>query len=197
LNKSLRDDLLAMRDADLLLRARLVESGALFGGYNEEMAALHREHNIRLREILEVHGWPGHSLAGEEGCSAAWLLLQHAILDPPLMREARSLLEQAVQKGDAPPSHLGYLVDRIRTLEGLPQIYGTQHDWDDSGDLSPLPIEQPGGVDQRRASLGLESLEVQTARLRERALQEGERRPVDLDAHRRSGSDWAKSLGWR
>jgi hypothetical protein len=197
LNESLRDELLAMRNADLQLRSRLVAKGTLFGAYNEEMASLHRQHNVRLREVLLQHGWPGRTLAGEDGCDAAWLVLQHAVLDPPLMRKARALLERAVQEGDAPGSHLGYLVDRIRTLEGLPQVYGTQHDWDESGHISPLPIEDAGDVDQRRAALGLEKLEFQTARLRQRSIAEGDRMPADLSAHRNSGEDWARALGWR
>ena len=197
LNETLREELLAMRNADLRLRSQLVANGTLFGAYNEEMASLHRKHNARLREILLLHGWPGRLLVGEDGCSAAWLLIQHAVLDPLLMREARSLLERSVQEGNAPGSLLGYLIDRIRTLEGLPQVYGTQHDWDESGRISPLPIEQAEGVDERRASIGLESLEAQTARLRKQAIEEGDHMPDDLRARRRSGDEWAKSLGWR
>jgi hypothetical protein len=50
------------------------------------------------------------------------------------------------------------LTDRIRVLEGRAQLYGTQFDWDQNGVMSPLPIEDEPGVDQRRAQLGLEPL---------------------------------------
>jgi hypothetical protein len=137
-----------MRQADLALRAELVRDGTLFDGYNERMADLHRRHNLRLHEILARHGWPSRRLVGEDGADAAWLLLQHAVLAPAVMRAALVLLEQAVSSGDCEPKHLAFLTDRIRTLEGRPQIYGTQHDWDQDGQLSPRPIEAPEGVDE-------------------------------------------------
>ena len=197
LNEAVREELLAMRDADLRLRSRLIASGTLFGAYNEEMASLHRKHATRLREILAAHGWPGHSLVGEDGCNAAWLLLQHAILDPPLMKSAQPLLEKAIQRGDVPPALLAYLVDRVQTLQGLPQVYGTQHDWDDFGNMSPLPIENAQSVEQRRAALGMETLESQTARLRKQATLDGDNGPADLEAYRRGANEWAMSIGWR
>jgi hypothetical protein len=197
LNEALREELLAMRDADLHLRDRLIASGALFGAYNDEMASLHRKHSARLREMLAAHGWPGRSLVGEDGCNAAWLVLQHAILDPPLMKSAQPLLEQAIGRGDAPATLLAYLVDRIQALQGLPQVYGTQHDWDDSGNMSPLPIEDAQGAEQRRAALGMETLEAQTARLRRQAALDGDRSPADLESYRRGADEWARTIGWR
>lgn len=186
-----------MRSADLSLRDQLVAEGSLFRGYNPEMAALHRRHAARLREILDAHGWPGRTRVGDDGCAAAWLVLQHSILDPALMKAAQPLIEAAVRDGEAPRSQLAYLIDRIRTLQGQPQVYGTQHDWDDNRQLSPQPIEDAPGVDARRAELGMEPLSVQTERLREQAARECETPPEDLAAYRDEGIEWAKSLGWR
>ena len=190
-------ELAAMKAADLKLRDQLAAEGALSGGYNEEMAALHRKHAMRFREILEIHGWPGRSLVGEEGCAAAWLILQHSVLDPALMRRAQPMLEAAVHAGEAPPAHLAYLTDRIRTLQGELQVYGTQHDWDDQGQMSPLPIEDEAGVEQRRSMLGMEPLSAHTTRLREQVIRENQKAPADLAAHRKAGHEWARSLGWR
>jgi len=44
LNQKLRQTLLDLRQADHDTRTRLVEEGALFEGYNEDMAAVHK-HN--------------------------------------------------------------------------------------------------------------------------------------------------------
>jgi hypothetical protein len=197
MRSDLREELLSMQAADLRLRDRLVSIGTLFGGYSEEMAALHRIHAMRMREVLDLHGWPGRALVGEDGCAAAWLVLQHAIGDPQLMRSALPLIKQSVQGGDAPSAHLAYLTDRIRTLQGGPQLYGTQHDWDENGQLSPQPIENEQQVDARRAELGMESLASHTARLRQQAAREGAKAPVDLEAYRRNGQEWATSMGWR
>lgn len=197
MNYHLSEELLAMRRADFELRRRLIDEGALFGQYNEEMAALHRRHNVRLEEILAEHGWPDRHLVGDEGAAAAWLLLQHAVLQPELMRAAMALLERSVNNGGAEPRYLALLVDRVRTLEGRPQVYGTQHDWDESGQINPLPIEDPETVDARRAAVGLEPLIENTRRLRAQAEEEGELPPKDLEQHRRGGREWAESLGWR
>lgn len=193
----LRNELLRMRAADLDLRAELVRDGSLFNGYNARMAALHRTHNARLGEILAVHGWPGRRLVGDDGAAAAWLLLQHAILAPDLMRSAMTLVAQAAASGDCDTKFPAYLTDRVRTLEGRPQIYGTQHDWDADGQLSPLPIEAPDEVDDRRRDVGLEPLSEQTHRLRTQAEAEGERPPADFLERRNEMDQWAKMIGWR
>lgn len=194
---TLRAELLEMHAADLRLRAELVRDGSLFDGYNERMAELHRRHNARLALVLAEHGWPGRALVGEDGAAAAWLLLQHAILDPPLMRLAVTLLERAVLANDAEPGHQAFLVDRIRTMEGRPQVYGTSHDWDEAGHLSPLPIDDPATVDERRRQVGLEPLAENTRRLRAQADAEGERPPADYEKRRREADAWARATGWR
>ena len=195
--ESLKDELLAMQSADLQLRSQLAAQGTLSPGYNEEMAALHRRNAARLGEILDEHGWPGRSLVGEAGCAAAWLVLQHSLLDPLLMMRALPLLEVAVRGDEAPPSQMAYLADRIRTLQGQPQLYGTQHDWDDIGQMSPLPIDDAAGVEARRSALGMETLVAHTARLREQVARERAAPPADLAAYRREAHEWARSLGWR
>ena len=162
----LRAELLALQRADLELREQLAKAGTLSDGYNDRMAALHRQHNARLRSILSEHGWPGRGLVGEDGAEAAWLVLQRAILDPELMRGAVSLVERSVRAGDTEPRCLAALMDRIRTLEGRPQLYGSQYDWDEFGDLNPFPIEDADNVDVRRASVGLEPLAERTRKLR-------------------------------
>lgn len=145
-----------MQRADFQWREQLAREGTLSGGYNDRMAALHREQNKRLRIILAQHGWPGRSLIADDGAKAAWLILQHTILDPVLMREAMSLMERSVRERDTEPSCLALLIDRIRTLEGKPQFYGSQYDWDEAAVLNPMPIEDKDNVDIRRSSVGPE-----------------------------------------
>ena len=194
---ALRIELVAMQQKDLALRAELARSGELFNGYAEAMATLHRRHNARLRSILAEHGWLQTSQIGDDGATALWLLVQHAILDPPLMRQAHRLLTQAVGSGNAQPSWLASLTDRILTLEGRAQRYGTQHDWDANGLLSPLPIAEPAQVDARRRAVGLEPLASVTTRLRDQAAREGDKPPADFSRRQQEARDWAISIGWR
>ena len=186
-----------MKRRDLEMRAELVQSGELSEGYHPRMEALHRAHAERLGAILDQHGWPGQSLVGEDGAEAAWLVVQHAVGAPALQRRARDLLAEAVVRGDAEPWTWAYLDDRIRTFEGRLQRHGTQFDWDHEGKLSPLPIEDPEGVDDRRAELGLETLDRRVHEMRESAGREGERPPADHEERRRRFETWLHEVGWR
>jgi hypothetical protein len=87
------------------------------------------------------------------------------------------------------------LLDRIRTFEGKPQVYGTSFDWDDAGQMSPLPIDDAEHVDERRAEVGLEPLADAVTRNRDRAALEPA--PHDLVQRRRDTDEWAREVGWR
>jgi hypothetical protein len=193
----LHEELLAMAGEDGAMRERLVEDGSLFDGYNPLMAIVHRRNGDRLSEIVEAHGWPGRSLVGDDGADAAWLVLKHAIGDPGLQRRCLPLLELAAAGGEIPPWHFATLLDGIRFYEGRPQVYGSMFDWDDNGELAPLPIEQAEQVDQRRALVGLPPLAEQIQSVRMAAGAEGDRRPADPAAPRREADEWARSVGWR
>ncbi len=75
--------------------------------------------------------------SGRTGSGAVWLIVQHAIGLPSFQRRCLALLEAAVARGEAPAWQVAMLTDRIRSLEGRPQSYGTQFDWDSNGELSP------------------------------------------------------------
>jgi hypothetical protein len=166
-DEALRAELLDMERADRAVRADLVARGELHGGgYHPEMAAVHRRHNARLREILAAVGWPGRSLVGDDGCRAAGFLVQHAILDPELQQRCVALLGQAVADEDAFPFMLALLTDRVLMEQGQPQRYGTQHVGGPVGSLVPWPIADPETVNERRAMMGLPPLGEQTRQLR-------------------------------
>ena len=179
-------------------RARLAADGSLFDGYHPEMEAVHAANASALRAMVDAHGWPGRRLVGDSGAEAAWRIAQHAIGEPGFMRRALTLVQAAVAGDDAPAWQAAYLEDRVRSLEGRPQLYGTQYDWDVEGRMSPLPeIEEPAGVDARRAAVGLGPLSENTARMHARVAAGPEGPPVDLEERRRSMAAWARKVGWR
>lgn len=179
-------------------RAELADTGELFkAGYEPRMARVHERNARRLRCIIQSVGWPGTDLVGPDGAKAAWLVLQHAIAEPELVRRTLPLLEAAVRAGAADPAHAAFLEDRIRFFEGRPQRYGTQLDWDADGNLSPGEVEEPERLDDRRLAAGLPSLSKQTEEARNRAMAEGERAPVDHKAYLSARDEWARRVGWR
>lgn len=197
LNEDLKSRLLAMTEHDLRIRAELVATGELFGGYNARMAEVHEQNAESLDRIVEEFGWPGVSLVGSEGAEAAWLVLQHAIGTPQLQRKCLPILKMAAEIGEVPAVQVACLEDRICVFEGRPQRYGTQFDWDGNGVLSPHPLQDPERVDQYRKSVGLGTLSERTREMRLRAEAEGHEQPADFREYLKGREAWARSVGWR
>ncbi len=193
----LRRELLEMARLDRAVRARLAASGTLFNaGYEPRMARVHQRNAERLRRIIESVGWPGSDLVGADGADAAWLILQHAISEPDLLRRTLPLLRAAAREGKADPAHAAMLEDRIRFFEGRPQRYGTQLDWDAGGSLWPGEVEDAHKLAERREAVGLPPLETQIEDARSRAAAEGERPPADYQAYADARDKWAAKAGW-
>ena len=123
----------------------------------EAVKAVDAENLPWLKQVIREHRWPGSSLAGTDGASAAWLLVQHADADPAFQRQCLDLMTTAAGQGEASRGHLAYLTDRVLLAEGAPQGYGTQATIRD-GRYVPMNLRDPVGVDERRASVGLPPL---------------------------------------
>jgi hypothetical protein len=166
MNEDLRAELIQMAKEDRETRDELLRSGNLpKDGYAKEMKRVHERNNARMREIIEQYGWPGRSLVGADGCEAAWLIVQHAVLESEFQRQCLSLLEQAVGAGEAPGWQLAYLTDRVLMNEGKEQIYGTQYLPVKGGKSISYKIADAENVDARRRAVGLSSLEENTKRI--------------------------------
>jgi hypothetical protein len=116
-----------------------------------------RRNTAWMKGVVDKHGWPTRDLVGADGALAAFLLVQHADLDPAFQKKCLPLLAAAVRDRQASPGHLAYLTDRVRLKEGKKQLYGTQmHEV--HGKMVPQPIEDEAHVDQRRMEAGLPPL---------------------------------------
>jgi hypothetical protein len=172
----LRLELLKMYAEDQVFRFTLLaQQNVLRQGSPESNAAralvneLHtvdERNTARLKEIIAQHGWPGKSLAGEDGTAAAWLLVQHADADPAFQRKCLDLMKPLLAKGEIERRNFAYLTDRVLTAEGKPQLYGTQFTNKD-GQFVPQPIEDEANVDKRRQEMGLEPLAEYAKKLRQ------------------------------
>lgn len=195
--RAIAADLIGMAARDAALREELAGEGSLFEGYHPRMEALHLQNSARLEAILDAHGWPGRSRVGEQAAYAAWVVLQHAISSPTLMRRGLEILRAAAEIGEVSPLEVAMLEDRVRTYEGRQQRYGTQYDWDESGEFSPLAIEDEAQVDARRAAIGLPLLAEDIHRRRAAMSADRERPPADPIGRRRRQDEWLWRVGWR
>lgn len=118
------------------------------------MAKADSTNTVRVKQILDTHGWLSKQAVGDAGNSALFLVIQHAEIEDqekylPMMREA-------VKNGNAEASSLALLEDRILMRHGKKQIYGSQLRTDPkTGEMYFFPIEDVDHVDEKRASVGL------------------------------------------
>jgi Kdo2-lipid IVA lauroyltransferase/acyltransferase len=195
--EALRLELLALALDDERVRSRLARQGRPFDGYARDMEATHRRNAKRLESLVDMRGWPGFSLAGQDGAQAAFLILEHAVGEPALQRRCLPLLVEAAARGEVPPLQPAMLLDRIRFFEGKPQRYGTALDWDGQGRLSFGELEDSENVDVRRASLGLPPLEVSLAERRLALAGTPEGPPADPARRLADFEAWTRRVGWR
>lgn len=113
-----------------------------------------RDNTAYMKTVIDKHGWPGKSMVGEEASQAAWLLVQHADLDPDFQAKCLDLIKEAFKKGDTTGQQVAYLTDRVLLKQGKKQLYGTQFIGMGS-DVKPQPIEDEANLDARRAEMGL------------------------------------------
>ncbi len=188
---TLQTRLLALRARDEEVRAELAADGSLFAGYHPRMEAVHRANAQALRVVIQEYGWPDEELAGPAGAEAAWLVAQHAIGEPSLMRHCRALLDQASAVGRVPRWQFAYLDDRIRVFEGKPQRFGTQIDLRPEGPAVHA-LEDASEVDARRQEVGLPAIAVILARATADSLPT----PEEYAAKQAAGLLWRQKVGW-
>jgi hypothetical protein len=79
---------------------------------------------IKVKSILDKHGWLGSDIVGEKGNTALFLVIQHADIES--QSHYLPMLQQAVKNGKARVSDLALLEDRIALRKGVLQKYGSQ-----------------------------------------------------------------------
>lgn len=121
---------------------------------------LDKRNTARLKEIIGKIGWPTISKVGERGSTDAWMISQHADLEPEFQERCLELMKEAGQ--DVLLKDLAYLEDRVRMNTGKPQLYGTQFPG-----LEPHPIEDPEHLDERREEMGMEPFSEYAERMQE------------------------------
>ncbi|WP_428249950.1 DUF6624 domain-containing protein [Ferrovibrio sp.] len=193
----LRRRLFDMLERDTQARQRAAIQGGLFEGYNDALRDVYNANARELAEIVDQGGWPDKYRVGEDGATVAFLVVQHAIGLPNFMRACLELIEEAAERGAVPRWHVAFLMDRICVMEGKPQVYGSQFDWDAAGEVNPLPIEAPETVDQRRKAIDLVPMADAIVIERKEKAARGEMPPSNWAKRQTEFDAWAQAVGWR
>lgn len=107
-------------------------------------------HSYRIRNWIKDYGYPTLESVGEEALHMFWLLAQHQDHDLVLM-------EDCLKNCHFAPQDEAFLTDRVCTVKGVPQIYGTQFK-PVNGERTLYPVENMEKVDELRSQKGLEPL---------------------------------------
>ena len=153
----LRRELLEMRTADQKLRELPAISDSMrSASFLHRMAAEDSLRGARLKQLVEKYGWPGKSIAGEDGATSAFLIVQH---NGFLQGEMLELMKRQ-PAGEVSPADLAMLEDRFNVQQGRPQRFGSQLKSPGEKTIEYYPIEDIAGVEARRAAAGLIPLSV-------------------------------------
>lgn len=192
----IRSTIIKLKEDDLKFRNQLIADSKLNDGYHPDMEAIHIKNASVLNEIIDEIGYPTIEKVGKQANDAAWLIIQHAISIPEFMKKCKKMLEIEVENGKASPLQMAYLSDRISVFKGQVQLYGTQFDWDENGQLTPNSVDDVSLVNQRRQLLGLNTLEQQTEMMNQIAKSENQTPILDDDKRKSEILNWRKKVGW-
>lgn len=159
-NTSLKQELVSMAKADQEIRNKISKIGWKNAPSDllENMRLVDAINTDRLKEIVRKHSWVTEDSVGKKGVSAAFLIIQHSS-DYKFQEEMLPLLKQSFLNGEGVTGQeFALLTDRVLVHQNKPQIYGTQLNIL-NGELVFDPILDKESVDNRRAEVGLPSLE--------------------------------------
>lgn len=135
-------------------------------GELREMSRIDRENTAYMKELIARIGWPRPSYVGKQAAHDAWLLVQHADLDPKFQEQCLKLIEPLMGTGEVKKQDYAYLFDRVARAMHRKQRYGTQFILE-RGKWVMAPTEDPSRLDARRKKMGMPPIAVYRKKLEE------------------------------
>jgi hypothetical protein len=126
--------------------------------YTAKTAEVDERLTTELKEIVARHGWPTIALVGMDASNDAMTVLTHTP-DHAWQRSMLPRLERLAAEGKIDGSALATVVDKELVSEGKPQRYGTQFKVV-GGKMAMIAVEDPEGLDARRATVFLMPIKV-------------------------------------
>lgn len=154
---TVRQELVQLGEEDQAIRQGLTPDRMQDTVFAKQMLRADSARTARLRLIIEAYGWPDSARVGPEASKAAFLILQHSPVHE-FQREMLPTIENLGQGGAIPRDEAALLVDRVLVHEGQPQRYGTQFSMID-GRLVLDSVADPAGLEERRRSMGLPTMD--------------------------------------
>jgi hypothetical protein len=175
---ALRDRLLAMRAMDQAARGFHAAAPAAAADTEKDdddsktglkpgatLKEIDQYLTAQLKEIFYANGWPTLRLVGIDASNAAMLILTHTA-DHDFQRTLLPQLEQLADQGRIDGSSLALVVDKELIASGKLQRYGSQFKVV-NGEMAMYGVEDPTGLDARRAQVLLPPMEAYKQQLSE------------------------------
>ena len=109
---------------------------------------------IKIKKILDKHGWLGPEVVTPKGSSTLFLVIQHS--DQQTQETYLPMMREAVKNKKAEASSLALLEDRVLLGQDKMQKYGSQIGFNkETAKYYVLPLEDPMNVDARRKEMNL------------------------------------------
>ena len=163
--------------------------------YNPVMKQCHEENADLLERFLDTYGWPFPQDYSEEVHEAAWFIAIHAISRPALIKKVAHIMHDAYKAGKISGKYYANFYDRIELYEGRKQLYGT-HLFPTKTGWQAKYLMDPETVNERRKSLGLQSLEdwITESENEGSGVHDS---GVDEETYQKEFYIWCKETGWR
>lgn len=126
-----------------------------------------KNHIPLLKRMIKNYGFPSFKLVGREASNQFFTMVQHADSDIEFQKSFLKKAKKFVRKKQFDARNFAYLTDRVNLNSGKPQIYGTQATYDENGQAVPKNLKDAENVNKRRATVGLETIEVYLQKLNE------------------------------
>lgn len=165
LDTLLKKELESIRVEDQTLRMLLPAVNEKFGSDSPEKVffsqLIQQQDSIcinKVSDIIDQHGWISVDRVGYFANQTLWLVIQHAPLE--IQEKYLPKLRASVEKGESEGWYLAFLEDRILMYKGEKQTYGSQAKPNSkTGKTHIYPIKDVSTVNERRAEIGLETIE--------------------------------------
>lgn len=124
------------------------------------LVKLDEEHYHAFVKFNEKKDWPRISEIGKRPAKSAFLIVNHT-MDTIILTRYMAKIKRKCEEGEAEWLFYATMYDRLQTIKGLPQRFGTQYKViDESKNQYELfPLEDAAKVNQWRKEIGMEAIE--------------------------------------
>lgn len=145
----------ALERIDVARLPKIQQAAAQMMMWEDEIGWRDRADQKALKAMMPATGWFTRSTYGRRASDAAFLVVQHAVNDPDLMRDVLKRMTPLVGTGEIDDQQYALLYDRVSLqFDHKPQRYGSQVVCR-AGHWQADTLDDPDHVDERRKTVGM------------------------------------------